>query len=61
LFFSFLCPEFPGCFGLDVFYVLNFLWQCVNLFYGIFYTWDSLFYLLYSVGYTYICTSWPLS
>lgn len=34
--------------------------QCINLFYCIFYAWDSVFYLLYSVDDACICNSFPL-
>lgn len=55
-----LCPEFPGCIGLGVFmfWVFDIF---VNLSYSIFYTWDSLFRLLSSIGDTYIFNMWPLS
>jgi hypothetical protein len=43
-----LGSRFPGSFGLDAFCI--FFDCCVNVFYGIFCTWDSLFYFLYSVG-----------
>jgi hypothetical protein len=48
-----LCPGFPGCFGVRSFLLFPFCIFfdcCVNVFYGVFCTWDSLFYLLYSVG-----------
>jgi hypothetical protein len=27
-----LCPGIPGCFGLGIFYILNFLNHCANIF-----------------------------
>jgi hypothetical protein len=36
-----LYPEFLGCFGLGVFYVLNFHLLLCQFLLGIFYTWDS--------------------
>jgi len=45
-----LCPGFPGCFGLGAFCFLHFLDCCINIFYVIFCTRASFFYLLYSVG-----------
>jgi hypothetical protein len=37
-------------FWLGGFMFWNFFDSCVNLFYGILYTWESLFHLLYSIG-----------
>jgi hypothetical protein len=53
-----LYPEFPRCFGLGLFYILNFLWQlCQSLLQYLLYLRISLLSRVFS----YICNSWLLS
>lgn len=50
-FFFSIGSKLPECFRSWIFRVWVFLDKCINFFYHIFYSWDSLFPLLYSVAF----------